>query len=232
MNASIARGTPRPRPSFSNDEGSVTATESALMARFRDRRLAEDFQALYEFTRGDLLGWVTVMLRGRRLQHDPLDLLQDTYVNIYRYAGGFRDERASSFRVWSRKIATNVVRRATARAREWKLEDFPHGVAEPADGHAGPGEQLSRNEEGRFLVRAWMLLLGHYAGAVLTLRERDRRALELIEVEELSYLEAAGRLGVGPSNMKMIVFRARKRIRAEVGRTLAPAAEVPLRAAD
>lgn len=211
-------------------EDSITAKESELMARFRDRRGAEDFQALYEFTRAELLSWMTVLLRGRRLKQDPLDLLQDTYVNIYRYAGGFRDERASSFRVWSRKIATNVVRRAMTRGREWKLEDFPKGHAEPADGHAGPRDELSQKEEARFLVRSWMLLLGHYAYAVRTLRDRDRRALELIEVRGLSYQEAAVELGVGPLNMKMIVFRARKRIRAEVGRTLALPASQALRA--
>lgn len=209
----------------------MAATESALMARFRDRRGAGDFQALYEFTRGDLLAWVTVLVRGRRLKQDPLDLLQDTYVNIYRYAAGFREERASSFRVWSRKIATNVVRRAMTRGREWRLEDFPRGIAEPADGRVGPGELLAEDEEARFLVRAWMLLLGHYARAVETLSHRDRRALELIEVGGLSYLAAAAALGVGASNMKMIVFRARKRIRAEVGRTLAPTSQWTLRAA-
>ena len=200
------------------------------MARFRDRRREEDFQALYEFTRGDLLSWMTILVRGRRLKQDPLELLQDTYVNIYRYAGGFRDERASSFRVWSRKIATNVVRRAMARGREWKLEDFPKGLAEPVDGHAGPRDQLSHEEDARFLVRSWMLLLGHYARAVSSLRDRDRRALELIEVRGLSYAEAAVELGVGPLNMKMIVFRARKRIRAEVGRTLTLPAARSLRA--
>ena len=200
------------------------------MARFRDRRGATDFQALYEFTRAELLAWLTVIVRGRRLPQDPLDLLQDTYVNIYRYAAGFRDERDSSFRVWSRKIATNVVRRAMTRGREWKLEDFPKGVAEPADRRAGPDEQICRDEEARSVARAWMLLLGHYSRAVETLRDRDRLALELIEVRGLSYVEAAAELGVGGSNMKMIVFRARKRIRAEVGRTLAPAAPRELRA--
>jgi RNA polymerase sigma factor (sigma-70 family) len=200
------------------------------MVRFRDRRGQEDFQALYDFTRGELLSWMTVLVRGRRLKQDPLDLLQDTYVNIYRYAGGFREERASSFRVWSRMIATNVVRRAMKRGREWKLEDFPQGLAEPADGHAGPRDQLSYEEDARFLARSWMLLLGHYAHAVGALRERDRRALDLIEVQGLSYSEAARELRVGPLNMKMIVFRARKRIRAEVGRTLAPPVLPGLRA--
>jgi len=211
-------------------EDSITGKESELMARFRDRRGAEDFQALYEFTRGELLSWMTVLLRGRRLKQDPLDLLQDTYVNIYRYAGGFRDEHASSFRVWSRKIATNVVRRAMTRGREWKLEDFPKGLAEPADGNVGPRDHLSQQEETRSLVRSWMLLLGHYARAARSLRDRDRLALELIEVRGLSYQQAAVELGVGPLNMKMIVFRARKRIRAEVGRTLSVPAPSGLRA--
>jgi RNA polymerase sigma factor (sigma-70 family) len=227
---------PRPSPRATTPprrgvEEPSTDGETALMARFRDRRGAEEFQALYEFTRGDLLTWICALVRGRRLTQDPLDLLQDTFVNIYRYAGGFRDERGSSFRVWSRKIATNVVRRAATRGREWKLQDFPEGLAEPADGRAGPGEVLARSEEARSLVRAWMLLLGHYACAVEKLRDRDRRALELVEVEGYSYAAAAAELKVGPSNMKMIVFRARKRIRAEVGRTLALPEERPLRAA-
>ena len=44
------------------------------------------------------------------------------------------------------------------------------------------------------------------------LAQRDRRALHLVEVEGLSYQEAGRILQVGRSNMKMIVFRSRRRI--------------------
>ena len=45
-------------------------------------------------------------------------------------------------------------------------------------------------------------------------------ALELIEVQGLSYAEASTRMRVGLSNMKMILFRARQRIRAAISSTL------------
>jgi DNA-directed RNA polymerase specialized sigma24 family protein len=45
-------------------------------------------------------------------------------------------------------------------------------------------------------------------------------ALELVELEGLSYAEAGARLHVGISNMKMIMFRARRRLRAKIGAAL------------
>jgi RNA polymerase sigma-70 factor (ECF subfamily) len=148
---------------------------------------------------------------------DPVDLLQDTFVNIYRYAGTFRNEQPTSFRVWSRRIAMNVVRRARMPRRE---DPLPEGSFEPADRRSGPSESASSLEQSRELAGAWLILLGHYAEIVLELRERDRVALGLVEVSGLSYAAAAARLGVGASNMKMIVFRARKRIRREIARRL------------
>jgi RNA polymerase sigma factor (sigma-70 family) len=200
--------------------------ETALMVRFRERRGAEEFQALYEGTRAGLLAWISGQVRLRGISEDPADLLQDTFVNIYRYPKGFRDERASSFRVWSRRIATNVCRRAASKGSRPRLT-APETAAipqDPADPRAGPGEDASSAEEAASLTRAWMILLALYATALRTLSLREQAALELIEVEERTYAEAARILRVGRSNMKMIVFRARKRIRAEIGRRLAPQA--------
>jgi RNA polymerase sigma-70 factor, ECF subfamily len=195
--------------------------ETRLMTLFRERRGSLEFQALYEFASASLLAWIAGQIRGRRLSLDPQELLQDTFVNIYRYAGGFRDERSASFRVWSRRIAMNVVRRASPRSGtgiSW--QSLAEGAHEPADRRSGPIEQACRGEEARSLDRAWMLLLSLHAAAFSTLRDRERRALDLIEIHGYSYAEAAAELGVGPSNMKMIVFRARKRIRREIARRL------------
>jgi DNA-directed RNA polymerase specialized sigma24 family protein len=70
-----------------------------------------------------------------------------------------------------------------------------------------------------------MILLALYASALRSLSAREQTALELVEVEDRTYADAAKTLRVGRSNMKMIVFRARKRIRAEIGRRLAPPAD-------
>ena len=197
--------------------------ETALMVRFRERRGPEEFQALYDGTRAGLLAWISSQVRLRGIAEDPADLLQDTFVNIYRYPKGFREERPSSFRVWSRRIATNVCRRAASRGLRPRSLLTETAVIEqdPPDPRAGPGEDASTAEEASSLAQAWMILLSLYASALRTLGPREQAALELVEVEDRTYSDAARVLGVGRSNMKMIVFRARKRIRAEIGRRLA-----------
>jgi RNA polymerase sigma factor (sigma-70 family) len=221
-----ARPLRRPTPRIEDLPDESACEETALMVRFRERRGPEEFRALYEGTRQNLLAWISGQVRLRGLSEDPVDLLQDTFVNIYRYPAGFRDERASSFRVWSRRIATNVCRRAASRTSTFRgLQLAPEIQQDPADPRGGPGEDASTAEETAALVRAWMLLLAFYAAALRTLQPREQWALELVELEDRTYADAARILKVGRSNMKMIVFRARKRMRAEIGRRLAaPAA--------
>ena len=198
--------------------------ETALMVQFRERRGAEEFQALYDGTRDSLLAWISGQVRLRGLTEDPVDLLQDTFVNIYRYPTGFRDERASSFRVWSRRIATNVCRRAASKSSTRRLfAESPEFQADPADPRSGPGEDLSTAEESASLARAWMILLALYAASLRSLSPREQAALELVELEDRTYADAARILRVGRSNMKMIVFRARKRMRVEIARRLSSA---------
>lgn len=193
--------------------------ETSLMALFRDMRWDAAYEVLYRRSRAMILSWILHLLRGRAQSCDAAELLQDTYVNVYRYAGGFRDEGKNSFRGWARTIAANVVRRASMR-RGLITEPMPEGGFEPADDAQGPEQSALVREEQDDLKRAWMLLLLHYAQAFGKLSDRDQSALTMIEVEGLSYQEAGEKLGVGRSNMKMIMFRSRKRIRAHILRAM------------
>lgn len=195
-------------------EGFESRMETALMALFRDEGDEGAFQALYDYARGRLLLWVGGLTNGRRRDPDPLEILQDAFVNIYRYKQSFRDDEAKSFRVWSRTIVGNLVRRARATVGPRSIEAMPEGVSEPVDRRRGPAEELVQGEESRSLAHAWMIVLCQYAAAFEQLAPRDRMALDLIEVQGLSYAEAGARLHVGMSNMKMIMFRSRRRIRS------------------
>jgi RNA polymerase sigma-70 factor (ECF subfamily) len=188
--------------------------ETALMALFRDTRDEEVFAFLYERTREALYTWTVQMLGRCGQRTDPLEILQDTYVNVYRYAGGFREDRGSSFLGWARTIAANVVRRAHMRKSRFSLQALPVGLQEPEDERMGPAANAEEEEQRANLARAWSLLLLHYASAWQRLSERDRTALDMVEVRGMTYAEAGQALRVGRSNMKMIMFRARKRIRA------------------
>ena len=187
------------------------ATE--LMALYRDTARKDAFEALYALTRDSVLRWIRVLLRKGKGQLDPTELLQDTFVNVYRYPNGFRVDHPGSFRVWVRTIAGNLIRRRGSRAqRRLSFQELPEGFQEPEDERESPLAHAVEGEENERLREAWVLFLCHYAKAWEGLAQRDRRTLHLVEVEGLSYLEAGKILQVGRSNMKMIVFRSRKRI--------------------
>ena len=134
-------------------------------------------------------------------------------------------------RSWARTVAANVVRRARVRSRGWSLTALPEGLDEPADVRGGPSALLAGEEQRRSLAGALVLLLLHYAAAYERLVPRDRRALQMVEVERRGYAEAGALLHVGRSNMKMIVFRARKRIRSHMQRAMGADARPTRRAA-
>jgi len=189
------------------------------MVEFRELGRPETFEELYLCSRAGLLTWIQYLLAVRREGGDPSDLLQDTFVNIHRYAHTFREDLGDGYRGWARTIAGNVVRRA-ARRRGLSLCSLAELGFEPPDRRAAPELESATREEVLHLGKAWMLVLLHYSRAWTLLSPRDQEALHLVEVEGLGYAETGERLGVGPSNMKMIVFRARKRLRAHILRAM------------
>jgi RNA polymerase sigma factor (sigma-70 family) len=206
-----ARGIdPDPEPGESSD-GHDNRIGTALMALFRDTRDSGAFEALHALTGPGVLQWIRSLTGRELLNVDPAEVLQDTFVNVYRYPGAFREDHRGSFRVWVRTIAGNVVRRAAlSRARHAE-----HELPEPGDLEdraSGPAQAFVDEDEAQRLRRAWLLLLWYYGQAWKELGQRDRRTLHLVEVEGLSYQEAGAILSVGRSNMKMIVFRSRRRI--------------------
>jgi len=206
------RGVELARADGESDDAVENRIGTELMALYRDTANEQCFEALYAVAKPALLHWIRGLLCRGLLYLDPGELLQDTFVNVFRYPKGFREDHPGSFRVWVRTIAGNIVRRARSQASRLSLQALPEGLQEPADPAGTPEVDAVLVEQRERLRVAWMIFLVHYAQAWGQLRDRDRRALELVEVRGLSYAEAGALLDVGRSNMKMIVFRSRKRI--------------------
>lgn len=227
---------PAPADAFAGDESRderEDRLDTELMARFRDTGAREVFEDLYARSRERVLAWLRWLLHEQQVKLDPIDLLQDTFVNVYRYSSNFRSEHAGSFRVWVRTIAANVVRRAkSGTPRRWQTGS--DGLTpDLIDLACGPALRVVHGEDSERLRLAWVVFLQHYAAAFRTLAPRDRRALELVEVDGLTYAETGRVLGVGPSNMKMIMLRARRRLHARMRASMClghAAAQRPLQA--
>lgn len=220
---------PSPRPGESM-AARLDRVDTELMVAFRDSGSPEVFEELHRHARARVLQWLRVLVRQRGSRVDPAELVQDTFVNVYRYSRRFRNDSDSSFRVWVRTIAANAMKRALKQAPRARGHDLPVS-AEPVDLRPGPARCFQIQEERRALARSWLLFLEHYSRAYDALGPRDREALRLIEVEAVSYAEAARRLEVGSSNMKMIMFRSRQRILRHMRRAMGDEPALQVRAA-
>ncbi len=211
-----ARGLSTAREAGESEDALENRLGTGLMALYRDTRSEHSFEALYEVSRAAVLQWIRSLLGRSAAQLDPAELMQDTFVNVFRYPKGFRAEHSGSFRVWVRTIAGNIVRRARADSSRFSLQALPEGLQEPVDQGCSPVLDAQLSEQRTALQAAWVIFLCHYQRAWEQLRERDQKALRLVEVEGMSYADAGQVLRVGRSNMKMIIFRSRKRIAARM----------------
>jgi RNA polymerase sigma factor (sigma-70 family) len=196
--------------------------ETELMVEFQTRRDHPAFEALYRAAAPGLLVWIQRLHTQRRDGGDPRETLQDTFLNIYRYAGSFKPAAPGGFRAWARTIAGNALRRTrrgNAR-RAALLGDLGDGAPEPADRRLEPSAAASLGELSSSTRSGLALVLLQYASCLQQLSQRDQQALQMVEVEGRSYADVGEALGTERSNTKMVVFRARKRLQALVNASL------------
>lgn len=201
--------------------------ETALMVEFQARRDHAAFEALYRAAAPNLLAWIQRLHAQRRDAGDPRETLQDTFLNVYRYASSFKPAAPGGFRAWARTIAGNALRRTRKvnAGRTALLGDLGEGAPEPADRRLEPSAAASLGELSKSARSGLALVLLHYATCLRQLSERDQLALQMVEVEGRSYAEVGAALGTERSNTKMVVFRARKRLQALVNASLSGAAK-------
>jgi RNA polymerase sigma-70 factor (ECF subfamily) len=196
------------------------AFSTALMERFRLHGGRGAFGLLYELNAQHLLVQVAARLRRYGCKSDPLDVLQEVFFNVYRYPHRFDASRDDAFRVWSAMIVRNTVlkhlRSVSRRDRgEVAIEDLAGEVETQG---AGPLARAVETESNSECARVYLTYLQLYLAFYALLSERERRALQMVEVEDASYRQAAEELGIKLENLKMVVFRARRKIQRAMRR--------------
>jgi RNA polymerase sigma factor (sigma-70 family) len=191
-----------------------------LMEAFRDHKSRACFGLLYELNGAQLIVQVAGRLRRYSSQADPGDVLQEVFFNVYRYPHRFDSTREDAFRVWSAMIVRNtVLKHLRALGRSGRTEGSLEDAGDPEiRDDATPLAGVLQEEESRACSRAYVTYLQLYLRFYGMLSERERKALQLVEVDRVSYREAADALEVKLENLKMVIFRARRKIHRSMRR--------------
>jgi RNA polymerase sigma-70 factor (ECF subfamily) len=130
------------------------------------------------------------------------DIVQNVLISLHRARHTYRSERPIG--PWLRAVVRNAsIDWMRARGRRLRHELSLEGVAEPSY-EAPPPEKDALSPE--------------LEGALASLPENQRKAVELLQVEGLSVAEAAERVGVSPGALKVRAHRGYRALRALVRR--------------
>ena len=196
------------------------AVSTRLMEVFRLKTSRSCFGLLYELNSQHLVAQVANCLRRYGSKTDPRDVLQEVFFNVYRYPHRFNAEREDAFRVWSAMIVRNtVLKHLRSQGRGGRVEvPFEDLSDQPEPRMATPLKGVIEQESTRECGRVFLTYLHLYLQFYSMLSERERKAIHMVEVDECSYREAAGALGIKLENLKMVIFRARRKIHRSMRR--------------
>ena len=176
----------------------IQAINSGRTDKFHD--LVKRYeQSLYNFS-----------LRMCRDHRDAEDMIQETFLNVFRYLKGFRYE--TKFKNWMYKVAASTCikkRRKSkfAPEKELSLEEFSPANHTETPEHVPewalmPLDQLLNQE-----------LSSTINQEILSLPKKYRLVIVLRDIEGFSTAETAQILGISPANVKVRLHRARLYLR-------------------
>ncbi len=146
---------------------------------------------------------------------DAEDMVQDTFLNVFRYLKGFRYE--TRFRNWLYRIATSACIKKRRKSKYAPREEISLEEFYPAEGETPPAELPSWASVPLEEVLNQELARTLREG-ILALPEKYRLVVLLRDIEGFSTAETAKILGLTPANTKIRLHRARLYLRKQLQR--------------
>jgi RNA polymerase sigma-70 factor (ECF subfamily) len=181
-----------------DDYGLIQAINSGQVDKFHD--LVKRYeQRLYNFS-----------LRMCRDHSDAEDMVQDTFLNVFKYLKDFRYE--TKFKNWLYKVAASTCIKKRRRSKfapekELSLDEFRPGdtaetVEKVPEWALMPLDKLLNEELSSAIHRA-----------ILSIPKRYRMVIVLRDIEGFSTAETAQILNLSAANVKVRLHRARLYLR-------------------
>ena len=171
-------------------------------------------EAAYEQLVTDFSPWMRRVAR-KHVHSDGLaeDIVQETWLAVLRELDTFQGR--SSLKTWIFQILVNQAKSAGRRERRViTMDPLDHGIDPPGASaswpSAGMAASAARPEDLVIADEAARTILA----AVAALPPRDAQIIALRDIQGLSAPEAAEQLGISSGNQRVLLHRARARLRA------------------
>jgi len=182
--------------------------ESELIRKAK-RGDEDSFEALILSCKGKAYN---IALRYMQNEDDALDVLQESFIKIYRYLNKFNEN--SRFDTWVYRIVVNTCNDMLRKNKKYnfadsvyKNEEHEDVALEIADSDPGPGELFEQKEEGAYILKC-LGLLGFEHREVLILRDiRGFSYDEISEILDCSMGTVKSRLSRARDKLKEIYFK-------------------------
>lgn len=174
------------------------------------------FRALFERFYGPLYRFFT---RRGFLPEEAQDLIQETFLRVYKGIGSFRAE--AKWENWLFQIASNTASKAWRHRSAKKRSGREVSIDIQVDGEPTPelDAELSASSSSspalrQVLVREGAELLRE---AIEDLPPQMRRCVRLRVFQELEHVEIGELMQIAPATVKVQLFKARKRLQEVLG---------------
>ena len=205
----------RGRSTHEADSTSPTLEDrcDVLMDSFRETGCHEAFDHLYRMNRERFEKTLRAMMRPNSARFEIDDVLSEVFLAIYKYPHRFRPQGPRAFRNWSFGIIKNTLHHFR-RGRLPEFRDHEQIAESLGDESSNPVKLLDDLEQSRALRKTYVLVIMLYDHFFQTrLNEREQQVLWAVEVDGSDYETLAVRFGVRVGNLKMILCRARRKVR-------------------
>ncbi|MBP1996877.1 sigma-70 family RNA polymerase sigma factor [Paenibacillus eucommiae] len=161
----------------------------------------DGLDSIYRMYMKDVYRYLRSLCRDHQ---EAEDLVQETFYRAYLYLENCRDDKVKP---WLFRVAYNVFVDLKRKQRRSVTKEggYFNQLSDAAD---TPESKLLREERMNEIERA-----------VASLPDNQRQAMLLYDFHQFSYQEAAEIMEVGLSHFKILLFRARQRLRQQKERS-------------
>jgi len=167
-----------------------------LLQRFREGDL-DAFETLFRQFQGRIYAWIVRIVRDSGAAED---LTLEVFWRIYQARRSF--DPTNDFGGWAYRIATNLALSHVRRHRRDKTQELPPEWPQETTRNCNPALEREKRET---VIRAFTRL-----------PVKLQVVATLALVEELSYEEIAGALGIPTGTVKSRIFRAVRLLRKQL----------------